>query len=102
MGVGDAVIAHDNRFNRWVAREGALYFSDMQGCVAALDQALASPELREQMGRANRDAAASGFDGSLVLAQYAMTMRPCMPAQWASWTPRPRRWPGTRTRSRWT
>ena len=74
MGAGNAVIAHDNRFNRWVARDGALYFRDTAGCVAALDQALASPALCEQMGLANRNAAATRFDWSLVLSQYEMTM----------------------------
>ena len=74
MGAGNAVIAHDNRFNRWVAREGALYFSDTEGCIAALDRALADPGLCEQMGLANRNAAALRFDWSLVLSQYEMTM----------------------------
>jgi glycosyltransferase involved in cell wall biosynthesis len=74
MGAGNAVIAHDNRFNRWVAGEGALYFSDAASCAAALDRALADPALCELMGRANRHAAATRFDWSLVLAQYEMTM----------------------------
>jgi glycosyltransferase involved in cell wall biosynthesis len=74
MGAGNAVIAHDNRFNRWVAREGALYFSDTATCTEAIDQMLADPALRERLGAANRDAAKTRFSWSLVLSQYEMTM----------------------------
>ncbi len=74
MGAGNAVIAHDNRFNRWVAGEGALYFADVDGCAAAIEQLLARPELGARMGQANREAAATRFDWSLVLSQYEMTM----------------------------
>jgi glycosyltransferase involved in cell wall biosynthesis len=36
LGAGNAVIAHDNRFNRWVAGEGQFFFSD----EASLDRAI--------------------------------------------------------------
>lgn len=38
LGAGNAVIAHDNRFNRWVAGDGHFYFSD----IGSLDHALAA------------------------------------------------------------
>ena len=31
LGAGTAVIAHDKRFNRWVAGDGAVYFSGADG-----------------------------------------------------------------------
>ena len=74
MGAGNAVIAHDNRFNRWVAGEGALYFADTAGCIAAIDRMLAEPGLPAQLGQANRHAAATRFGWPLVLSQYEMTM----------------------------
>jgi protein involved in polysaccharide export with SLBB domain/glycosyltransferase involved in cell wall biosynthesis len=37
LGAGAPVLAHDNRFNRWVAGEGAAYFSDQQRCAEQLD-----------------------------------------------------------------
>jgi glycosyltransferase involved in cell wall biosynthesis len=74
MGAGNAVIAHDNRFNRWVARDGALYFADTEGCTHAIDRLLAEPALGAAMGRANRHAAATRFSWPLVLSQYEMTM----------------------------
>jgi glycosyltransferase involved in cell wall biosynthesis len=70
MGSGNAVIAHDNRFNRWVAGQGALYFSDVASCRAAFDQLLGQPALRERLGQANLEAAATRFAWPLVLAQY--------------------------------
>jgi glycosyltransferase involved in cell wall biosynthesis len=74
MGAGNAVIAHDNRFNRWVAQDGALYFADTAGCIDAIDRALADPALCATLGRANREAAAARFGWPLVLSQYEMTM----------------------------
>ncbi len=74
MGAGNAVIAHDNRFNRWVADQGALYFSDTATCTGAIDRMLAEPALRQRLGQANRAAAAARFSWPLVLSQYEMTM----------------------------
>ncbi|MBX7500022.1 DUF1972 domain-containing protein [Qipengyuania sp. YG27] len=36
LGAGNAVIAHDNRFNRWVAGDDQLYFSDREGLQSIL------------------------------------------------------------------
>jgi glycosyltransferase involved in cell wall biosynthesis len=74
MGAGNAVIAHGNRFNRWVAREGAFYFADVASCTEAIDRAIADPDRCARMGLANREAAQRRFDWSLVLSQYEMTM----------------------------
>jgi glycosyltransferase involved in cell wall biosynthesis len=41
LAAGNAVIAHDNRFNRWVAGEGALYFrtpQDIENILLQLDR----------------------------------------------------------------
>ncbi len=74
MGAGNAVVAHDNRFNRWVVRDGALYFSDTASCIAAIDRLLAEPVLRERLGCINRGAALRRFSWPLVLSQYEVTM----------------------------
>lgn len=36
LGAGNAVIAHDNKFNRWVAADAAVYFSGADGFAQAL------------------------------------------------------------------
>lgn len=37
LGAGSAIIAHDNRFNRWVAGKGAIYFDDQRPCDVIFD-----------------------------------------------------------------
>jgi len=39
LGAGNAIIAHDNEFNRWVAGADQLYFTDIESCSAAFDRA---------------------------------------------------------------
>jgi glycosyltransferase involved in cell wall biosynthesis len=72
LGAGNAVLAHDNRFNRWVAGEGARYFSGADSMAALLDEVL-SPE-RPQALAPLRVAALQRFEEAFtwdaVLAQY--------------------------------
>jgi len=55
MAASNAVIAHDNPYNRWVAGKGAIYFKDSAGFDAAVGQLLASPTEQAQL-RANSHA----------------------------------------------
>jgi glycosyltransferase involved in cell wall biosynthesis len=43
LGAGNAVIAHDNRFNRWVVGEGAMYFNGAESFARCMDDLLADP-----------------------------------------------------------
>jgi len=61
MAAGNAVVAHDNDFNRQVAADGALYFNDTAGCDRAVTALLADGETRVAMGQANSRAAHSRF-----------------------------------------
>jgi glycosyltransferase involved in cell wall biosynthesis len=45
LGAGNAIVAHDNRFNRWVSEDGAVYFSDADSFSARLDECLDDPGL---------------------------------------------------------
>ncbi len=38
LGAGNAVLAHDNKFNRWVAKDGAIYFNDVLTAKDAFDK----------------------------------------------------------------
>jgi len=38
MGAGNAVVAHNNRFNKWVAGDQQFYFSDADECAQLLDR----------------------------------------------------------------
>jgi glycosyltransferase involved in cell wall biosynthesis len=71
MGAGNAVLAHDNPFNRWVAGDGALYFRDELSCQAAWDRLLSPDANLQAMGQANRQRVADVFDWQQVLSAYA-------------------------------
>jgi len=74
MGAGNAVLAHDNRFNRWVVGEGARYFSDASSCAAALDEMLSDPAALRRLGEHNRRRAGEAFSWPVVLGQYEATL----------------------------
>jgi len=70
MGAGNAVIAHDNPYNRWVAGEGALYFRSADDVDWAITQLEAFPRLRLQLAQASRSRAAEAFTWERVLRAY--------------------------------
>jgi len=80
MGAGNAVLAHDNRFNRWVAGDGARYFTDTAACTAALDALLADAPLRARLAEANRRRAAAEFSWAASLERYEATLSAQLPA----------------------
>lgn len=70
LGAGSAVIAHDNRFNRWTAGEGQRYFDSIDSCVDHI-RSLAKDDLALYSARiAARDRHAHSFRWEDVLAQY--------------------------------
>jgi glycosyltransferase involved in cell wall biosynthesis len=71
MGAGNPVIAHDNRFNRWVVRDGALYFSDQRDCERVLDEFLGNGQRLAQMARLNRRRVRDVFNWNEILLSYA-------------------------------
>jgi glycosyltransferase involved in cell wall biosynthesis len=70
MGAGNAVIAHDNHFNRWVAQDGALYFADESACEAAIEQLLEDAAQCRALGTLNRLRASAVFNWSDILQSY--------------------------------
>jgi hypothetical protein len=40
LGTGNAVLAHDNAYNRWVAGDAEVYFADEPGCAGAIERLL--------------------------------------------------------------
>lgn len=70
LGAGNAVIAHDNRFNRWVAGEGARFFADASSFDALLSRLLADPAELGAMRAASRARFEAAFRWDDVLAQY--------------------------------
>lgn len=70
LGAGNAVIAHDNRFNRWVAGAAAQYFSDADSFDAMLGRLLSDQEAQHEMRHASRARHEEAFTWPQVLNRY--------------------------------
>lgn len=70
LGAGNAVIAHDNKFNRWTAGEGQRYFDSIKSCTDHI-KVLASDDMALHIARlAARARHKTEFRWADVLAQY--------------------------------
>ena len=70
LGAGNAILAHDNRFNRWVAGSGARYFSDAQAFSQVLDDIQADPSCLERMRASSTLRFKSGLTWGQILGEY--------------------------------
>ena len=78
LGAGNAVIAHDNRFNRWVVGDGAVYFNGAESFAKCMDGLKDNPselQLRQQALIRFQDA----FTWADVLAQYEALLTQHLP-----------------------
>jgi glycosyltransferase involved in cell wall biosynthesis len=67
---GNAVIAHDNRYNRWTAGGAAVFFSDVDSCDDQMRRVLIDDALVAQCSQAARDRARSAFHWHEILVAY--------------------------------
>ncbi|HEY1089773.1 MAG TPA: DUF1972 domain-containing protein [Burkholderiaceae bacterium] len=81
LGAGNAVIAHDNRFNRWVAGEGARFFRTSAEFSALLSELLADAGKNEQMCLASRARFEAEFRWERILGAYETLLRAHLPAR---------------------
>ena len=70
LGAGNAVLAHDNRFNRWVAGEGQFYFSDRASLEHLLERLGNDKPALEAARKAARARHAEAFTWEHVLGKY--------------------------------
>ena len=75
LGAGNPVIAHDNRFNRWVAGSGAEYFDGELAFDAALHRVLADSGRLAAMARASRERFSCSFTWEQVLSDYTAMLQ---------------------------
>jgi glycosyltransferase involved in cell wall biosynthesis len=64
------ILAHDNRFNRWVAGTGAHYFQDESDCAQKLKQLLNNPKELALMKQASWKRYQEDFSGQKDLKAY--------------------------------
>ena len=69
LAAGNAVIAHDNPFNRWTAGAAGRYFADADGCERLIEATLADERPPEAV-RAVAHAEAARFDWTEILEAY--------------------------------
>jgi len=67
---GNAVIAHDNAYNRWTAGEAAITFTSLAGCEAQITRILGDDGLVARLGAAARRRAFEAFQWRDVLTAY--------------------------------
>jgi glycosyltransferase involved in cell wall biosynthesis len=70
LAAGNAVIAHDNPFTRWVAGEGARYFKGSEDLAATITQIEENPEILESMRQQSRIRHRESFIQEKVLSAY--------------------------------
>lgn len=71
MGAGNAILAHGNRFNRWVTGpEAARFFFDESECLAQMDDLFANPAMIVRMKEASRKRFLEAFTWEKVLKAY--------------------------------
>ena len=70
LGAGNAVLAHDNPFNRWVAADGAHYFGNEDECASVLDVLLENGDDIMRMKQAGKFRFLQAFTWAKVLGEY--------------------------------
>ncbi|MFN3671954.1 MAG: DUF1972 domain-containing protein [Bosea sp. (in: a-proteobacteria)] len=76
---GNAVIAHDNVYNRWTAGEAGLFFEDEAGCAALMQEVLQDDALVARCAAAARARAAAEFSWGAILGRYEAAARRFLP-----------------------
>ena len=67
---GNAVLAHDNKFIRWMAKDGALYFNDIALMESTYDQLFSGDELILPLRLKARENFLANFQWADILHQY--------------------------------
>jgi glycosyltransferase involved in cell wall biosynthesis len=70
IGAGNAIVAHDNLFNRWVAQDGALYFSDEKQVSVIFDDIFTDDQMVESLKENTRRNFIENFQWGSILSQY--------------------------------
>ena len=81
MAAGNAVVAHDNPYNRWVAGDGALYFRSSSDAADRITEILEDPHRRSVLASASRKRHREEFTWEHVAGQYERLLGRYLPAE---------------------
>ncbi|MDR2924694.1 MAG: DUF1972 domain-containing protein [Azoarcus sp.] len=70
MAASNVVIAHNNRFNRWVLGESGYYFADAESLSVVLEFVLSKPDILDMIREKNLQRYLDEFTWSHILKQY--------------------------------
>jgi glycosyltransferase involved in cell wall biosynthesis len=70
IGAKNAILAHDNKFNRWVAKNGALYFSNERDISFLIDRMFKDDATIITLREASNKNFYENFTWPLILNQY--------------------------------
>lgn len=70
LGAGNAILAHDNKFNRWVAGNSAIYFSDISSASSSFELIFNDKKLRKTLQEASKENFQANFLWDNILRQY--------------------------------
>jgi glycosyltransferase involved in cell wall biosynthesis len=79
LGAGNAVIARDNRFNRWVAKDSAVYFDSSESFMARLEEILTTDRILPLLREASRKRFDEAFTWEKVLSAYESLLMEWLP-----------------------
>lgn len=74
MGAGCAVIAHDNKFNRWVVGQSAMFFKDQTECEILFDELLKDDEKLTTMKQGTKLRYSQNFTWTKILTSYEILL----------------------------
>ena len=78
LGAGNALIAHDNPFNRWVADDAGLFFSGEDDCEKCIEGLIEPSSLRDQLRTNARLRWEAEFTWPKVLSEYLKVIEGCL------------------------
>lgn len=70
IGAGNAIVAHDNPFNHWVAKDGALYFSDEKQASVIFEEIFNDDQMIKNLKENTRRNFIENFQWDSILSQY--------------------------------
>lgn len=78
LGSGNAIIAHDNQFNRWVAEDAGIYFSDEEQLQLCLQKLVQTHELRALLQTKSTERWSTEFQWENILLKYYLLFERCL------------------------
>ena len=75
LAAGNPVIAHDNRFNRWVCGPGARFFESIEQLSEQMNLLESDSQVREEMRRASTQRHSDLFQPEMILSAYEQLMK---------------------------